>query len=232
MPTFELTHTDSTDPASLAGCAWIPAVVPGGVHESLMAAGTLADPYYADNETLAAWIEEKIWWYRGSLDAGEGRSDLIFHGLDSVATVYVDGVETARHETMFRPLQLSLSAGPHELLIRFDPPLAGLDAPSSVAAELTDSVFAELRPGGAQAAPSPIRANVAKTLRRKPLYGYGWDFAPHLPSIGIWQPVEVLPARDASITGVYARTVAVSVVDRTAEVVVDVETSGSGEVAI
>src|SRR5690606_35070209 len=37
---------------------WVPAVVPGGVHESLLAAGRIPHPYRDENEKAIRWIEE------------------------------------------------------------------------------------------------------------------------------------------------------------------------------
>ena len=36
--------------------------------ETLIAAGRIPDPFYAENETACAWIEEREWWYRLPLD--------------------------------------------------------------------------------------------------------------------------------------------------------------------
>jgi beta-mannosidase len=39
------------------------------------------------------------------------------------------------------------------------------------------------------------------TLRRKPIFSWGWDFAPRLPSVGIWQPVELVLEEPVTLTG-------------------------------
>ena len=38
---------------------WLPATVPGGVHEALLAAGRIADPYFDRNEVSVGWVEER-----------------------------------------------------------------------------------------------------------------------------------------------------------------------------
>jgi beta-mannosidase len=44
---------------------------------------------------------------------------------------------------------------------------------------------------------------------RKAQYGYGWDWGPRLPTIGIWRPVELRRERRAAITGVAFATLAI-----------------------
>ncbi len=104
---------------------WLPIPVPGDVHRTLTAAGRIADPFYADNEKACAWMEQREWWYRLQLDAPAGRYRLIFHGLDTFATVYLDGVELGEHHNMFRPatFEIALTDQTHTLAVRFDPPL-------------------------------------------------------------------------------------------------------------
>ena len=54
-------------------------------------------------------MEEREWWYRARFDApsrAAGRTSAcgsIFHGLDTYATVWLNGEELGRHANMFRP---------------------------------------------------------------------------------------------------------------------------------
>ena len=43
---------------------WIDVTVPGDVHQALMAARRIPDPFYNRNEPECAWVEEQEWWYR------------------------------------------------------------------------------------------------------------------------------------------------------------------------
>ena len=54
-------------------------------------------------------MEEREWWYRLTFNApaeaaaaGE-RLQLVFEGLDTFATVYLNGEEIGEHHNMFRP---------------------------------------------------------------------------------------------------------------------------------
>jgi beta-mannosidase len=154
---------------------WVPASVPGDVHRALVAAGRIEHPFYDRNEDLCAWMEEREWWYRMRFDGPsalrpEERLRLVFHGLDTFATVYLNGEVVGSHESMFRAASFDVSAavlsGRENLLaVRFDPPLRHVGPPL---------------PG--QWAPF----DHDRVWMRKGQYGFGWDWGPRLPTIGVW----------------------------------------------
>lgn len=211
---------------------WVPAVVPGGVHESLLAADRIPHPYRDENEQSIRWIEEKDWWYRGEFEAprlGSGpgageRLRLTFLGLDTVTEIWLNGERLGSHENMFRPAEFDITERIRErnvLLLRFSPPLAGLEIPPSVAetfARLGD-VFAALTDDAGTADGSGGSADEGDgvsfaslglaTQRRKAAFSWGWDFGPRVPSLGIWRPVELSHERGAVISGHHLRTDAI-----------------------
>src|SRR6476659_6670124 len=74
----------------------IAATVPGTVHTDLLAAGLIPDPYLDSNELALDWIGRTSWSYRSTLPADPDRSEALeFDGLDTLATILVDGVEVA-----------------------------------------------------------------------------------------------------------------------------------------
>ena len=220
---------------------WLPAVVPGGVHESLLAAGQIEHPYADRNEQSVRWIEDRDWWFRAMIIAPTDRADgdrvrLVFHGLDTVADVWLDGELLGHHENMFRPAVFDVTARlaadhDHDLVVRFSPPLAGLETPPDVADLFSrlGGLMAAIAPddGGAQAADGGMPAELPlTTLRRKATFSWGWDFGPRVPSIGIWRPVELITETDAVITGHHVRTD--KIIDGSAEVTVEVEVDAFG----
>ena len=227
-----------SEPADILRADWIDAVVPGGVHESLLAAGRIEHPYYDRNEESVRWIEERDWWYRSSFAgpgplAGDERIRLVFHGLDTVADVWLNGEHLGHHENMFRPAEYDVTgrlAEHNELLLRFRPPLAGLTPPASAVAmtERLSTVFPEVfgDPGAdGDAAEGGLPADLPlATLRRKAAFSWGWDFGPRVPSIGIWRPVELVRETRSAITGHHIRTDAISRTSADLTVIVDVET--------
>ena len=67
---------------------------------------------------------------RRAPEVGDGeRLRLVFEGLDTYATVYVDGEEVGSHANMFRPAAFEIGPGEHLVAIRFDPPLAHIGPP-------------------------------------------------------------------------------------------------------
>jgi beta-mannosidase len=84
----------------------IPACVPGNVELDLVRAGVIPDPFYADNVRHLRPFESCEWWYAREFAipagkaAGDRRWDLVFAGLDTLATVWVNGVEVGRAANM------------------------------------------------------------------------------------------------------------------------------------
>jgi beta-mannosidase len=174
---------------------WLEVPIPGGAHRALIAAGQIPDPFYDRNETACAWMEVREWWYRipftapdEPLAAGE-RIRLVCHGLDTFATLWLDGQEIGQHENMFRAAEFDVGerlrpGASHMLAIRFDPPLARI-------AGKTLSAWGR---------------NPERTPMRKAQFGYGWDWGPRLPTIGVWRPIELRRQRGAALAGVHFAT--------------------------
>ncbi|MEV6981099.1 glycoside hydrolase family 2 protein [Sphaerisporangium sp. NPDC051017] len=239
---FEIAEAPlDVDIALVAESSWIPAIVPGGVHESLLAAGLIEHPYRDENEASIRWIEERDWWYRTRFDgpselAADERVRLVFHGLDTVADVWLNGRHVGGHENMFRPADFDVTAvlqPVNEILVRFRPPLAGLDVPPQATALFTRLAAVLAAMSGRRSKDAAPQANTGggtfisemlplATLRRKAAFSWGWDFGPRAPSIGIWRPVELRRERIATITGHHIRTEAIEP-DGTALVTVLVE---------
>ena len=95
---------------------WLGIPVPGDVHRVLISAGRIPDPFYDRNETACAWMEEREWWYRLTFDApadvpaSDERGLLVFEGLDTFATVYLNGEQIGEHHNMFRPAIFDVTA--------------------------------------------------------------------------------------------------------------------------
>jgi len=239
LTTFALcdasTGTSLDDLRSLPETDWLPATVPGGVHEALLAAGRIPDPYFDRNEDAVRWVEERDWWFRTRIPATPsapgGRTLLVCHGLDTVADLWLDGQPLGHSENMFRPATFDLTGrldSGAELLICFRPPLAGL-APPAAAANLLQrlgdalSALAPEEPADGEGAGLMSPTLPLATLRRKATFSWGWDFGPRLPSIGPWRPIEIVQESDAVLTGHHVRTDRVDVEQRTADVTVRVE---------
>ena len=240
---FELAESAcGADVGSIPETGWVPAIVPGGVHESLMAVGRIEDPYRDENESSIRWIEERDWWFRGRFAgptdlADDERVRLVFHGLDTVAEIWLNNVLLGAHANMFRPAEFDVTetvTASNEILVRFSPPLRGLDVPPSVAETFRRlaGAFGEIGDGdGTQGSEGFLSESLAlSTLRRKATFSWGWDFGPRVPSIGIWRRVELRREKVAVIAGHHVRTDAIHAdgsVDVTVSVEVDAFRTGS-----
>jgi beta-mannosidase len=175
--------------------AWLNTLVPGDVHRTLLGAGRIEDPFYDRNESSCAWIEQREWWYRLTFDGGvppaapDERLTLVFDGLDTFASVYLNGEPLGEHHNMFRPAEFDVTGRvqadrPNVFAVRFDPPL--------------DRIAAKTQ--------SAWGRNPERTPMRKAQFGYGWDWGPRLPTVGIWRPVRLVRRRQARLRGVHFRT--------------------------
>jgi beta-mannosidase len=203
---------------------WTEVSVPGDVHSALLACGRIEDPFYDRNEAKCAWVEDREWWYRLRFDGPEEplRSDerlrLVFHGLDTLATIYLNGEELGRHENMFREAAFDvtgrLRAGEGNVLaIRFDPPLRRVEG----------AEVGEWASNG-----------TARTAMRKAQFGYGWDWGPRLPTVGIWRPVELRSEEQAALLAPHFYTLELAPDRSRSLVAVRVEAerfAGGGELA-
>src|SRR5215212_7211225 len=192
---------------------WLDVPVPGDVHRALMATGHIEDPFYDRNEDGCAWIEDREWWYRMSFDGPkeplqlDERLHLVFHGLDTFATVWLNGEEIGRHANMFREAVFDVGGRvrfgeENTLAILFDRPL--------------DYAREEH--------PDQWGRNPERVFMRKAQFGFGWDWGPRLPTVGIWRPVELRRERRATIEGAHFYTLDISPTSDSAAVAVRVET--------
>ncbi len=159
----------------------LPATVPGSAHLDLLAAGLIDDPYLDTAEAGVAWMHRAGWRYtlefESSAPAPAERTDLVFDGLDTVATVTLNGRQLGRAANMHRTHRFdvrgALRDGPNTLIVEIASALTHAEA---VEAELgwRDHAYA-----------SPFN------MIRKMACSFGWDWGPDLQTAGIWKPVRL-----------------------------------------
>ena len=202
------------------GNDWLDIAAPGDVHRALINAGRIPDPFYDRNEELCRWVEEREWWYRVSFDGpdtplrpGE-RLRLVFHGLDTFATIWLNGEELGRHANMFRAAVFDVGdrvrvGKANTLALCFDRPLDHLDG-----MDVSPQGWGE--------------QDLPRVAMRKAQFGYGWDWGPRLPTVGIWRPVELVREDRAAFSGVHAYTLEIDHAAQRALVTVRVEADRFG----
>ena len=158
--------------------ATVPAMVPGCVHLDLLAAGLIEDPVVDDNEVRLGWIGRTDWIYRTAFTwqpEGLDRVDLVCDGLDTVATLTLNGTEIGATQNMHRRYRFDvtdrLRPGTNELRIVFRAPYA----------------YAEEQAARLGARPGPYDEPYA--FIRKMACNFGWDWGPTLVTAGIWRGI-------------------------------------------
>ncbi len=181
-------------PAELRGVV-VPARVPGCVHTDLLRAGKIEDPYVDLNEFKVRWIGHVDWEYGTSFDADaelfdHERIDLVCDGLDTVATIELNGSKIAATQNMHRGYRFdvrpSLRRGSNELRITFASPVKYAHA---MRQRLGPRPYVN-GPGG------PFN------FIRKMACNFGWDWGPALPTCGIWRGIRLEGWSEARICSI------------------------------
>ncbi|KAI9376450.1 glycoside hydrolase superfamily [Aspergillus egyptiacus] len=165
--------------------------VPSVVQQDLQANGKLKDPFVGFNELGARWVNEKSWTYRnvfGRPNVPAGSSIfLAFDGLDTFATVRLDGETILVSDNMFLAHRVDVTKaleaeGEHTLEIDFDCALLRAR---------------ELRKKHPDHKWVGFNGDPARLSVRKAQYHWGWDWGPVLMTAGIWKEVrlEIYSAR-------------------------------------
>ena len=162
-----------------------PATVPGDIHNDLLKAGVIENPYYADNSKKCGWVVEKDWKYSKifKVEKLEDVTELIFDGIDTVSTVYLNGKEIAKTDNMFMQFRINVTdiikIGENKLEVVIH----------SIRKELSkypsENYFGCF--------------NVQRIFIRKAQCHFSWDWAPDFPATGIWKDVYLETRHDTYI---------------------------------
>jgi beta-mannosidase len=162
----------------------LPARVPGVVHTDLLSAGVIADPYLDRNEDGLGWIGRSDWRYATTFDVSPDvvddadRVDLVCEGLDTVATVALNGTAVATTRNMHRTYRFDVT---HLLRPEGNELVVDLASPVLHAGAERDRLGDLPVPEGASAHPI--------NFIRKMACSFGWDWGPDLATAGIWRPI-------------------------------------------
>lgn len=159
---------------------WLAASVPGEVHLDLIRAGVIRGEYYDRSADDIKWAEKCEWWYRKTFVPDPAlrakHVELVFDGLDTLATVYLNGRAIGRNDNMHVPLRIDVASklkwGKRNVLaVRLDP-VDRLAEGKSLAGLYTTTCSERL-------------------FVRKAQVSFGWDFHGRMITAGIWQHVRV-----------------------------------------
>jgi beta-mannosidase len=165
------------------------------VHTDLLALGRIPDPFVGDNEKHVAWVAEADWEYRYQFDAvpellNQPQIWLVCDGLDTLATVSLNGYELGCAANMFRQYRWDvkslLKVDDNELHIAFDSPVRFVNEEQ---AKHPMAGVSQAIAGGPH-------------LRKAPCQ-FGWDWGPQLPPIGVWKDIRLEGYQGARIADVH-----------------------------
>ncbi|CAK7230032.1 hypothetical protein SCUCBS95973_007436 [Sporothrix curviconia] len=205
--------------------AWMPVLaVPSTVHQDLIANKKLENPYIGFNELKARWVNEKSWVYRLAFqqptDIPPGaRVALVFDGLDTFASVTLDGQTILQSDNMFLGHRVDVT----------DALQASVTAETEAERQTARQHILEITFDCAQSRARVIQAqhpehkwvgfngDMARLAVRKAQYHWGWDWGPVLMTAGIWRHVrlEVYAARVADL---WPQTTSIDLDGKTARV--------------
>ena len=162
---------------------FLPAEVPGCIHADLLRHKLIPDPFWGSNERQVQWIEEEDWLYRCEFEAraewfAHEHVELVAEGLDTVATVRLNGKAVAVSDNMFVPLRVEVAGllrrGRNRLEIAFG--------------SLMQTIRARQKPGDWHEENDPVGG--CATLRKEQC-SFGWDWGPRLATSGIYKPIGI-----------------------------------------
>ncbi|MHC4394151.1 MAG: beta-mannosidase [Planctomycetota bacterium] len=179
---------------------WLGTTVPCSIFESLIGAGQI------DRSKLNAFperfsqVSEKPWIYRKSFDAPAelldcDRVDLVFDGLDTIASVWLNDKLIGKTNNMFIRFRFDvtryLKEQNNSLLVKFDSATKYAKRLMKRYTSFSESDF----------------INPSRVYIRKAQYQFGWDFCPALPGCGIWRGVRLEGVIKAGFADVHIRTI-------------------------
>ena len=156
------------------------AEIPGTVHTDLFQNKIIPDPFFGANEKQLQWIENETWEYETyfSLSKAEFQNqniDLEFDGLDTYATVYLNGKVVLEADNMFRKWTISAKSdlkkdNNHLKIVFHSAVLKGKEEAKKLPYTLPEN---------------------ERIFVRKAQYQFGWDWGPRFVTAGIWQKVQL-----------------------------------------
>ncbi|EEP82715.1 conserved hypothetical protein [Uncinocarpus reesii 1704] len=197
---------------------------PTNIHLDLMHHGIIEDPFVGKNEDRVQWVGEESWVYRTTFSTpsfdSAGKAVLAFDGLDTYATVKLNGRTILSTENMFVPERVDVTDM--------------LDAEDENTLEIVFHSALQIGKELQRQHPEHLwgcwNGDPSRCAVRKAQYHYGWDWGPMLMTCGPWRPInlEVFTARIADI---HCRT-SVEKSLKHAEVTVTVEVEGDADEVI
>ncbi|KAJ7937095.1 glycoside hydrolase family 2 protein [Mycena leptocephala] len=155
---------------------------PTTVHVELLNLKRIPDPFLALHEWDVQWVGEARWAFKTQFsvtdELNSSNADLVFEGLDTFASVLLNGNEILKTNNQFLshrvPVKSHLKAGENVLVLNFD-------SAYSVGREI------EKKHGKLNL----WNGDSSRLHVREAQYNYGWDWGPILMTTGPWKPISL-----------------------------------------
>jgi len=158
--------------------------LPGDAITALHAAGLIPDPYFGRNEYDLRWIAARDWTFSRNLTLEQTDLDLVICGLDTIATLRLNGQVILTTDNAFRSYRADLSGaaqlGENTLEITIHA--------ATTAADALQAAQPFFIPYAAQNCPIPNG-----NMLRKPACDFGWDWNIALAPPGILGDIHLAP---------------------------------------
>lgn len=180
----------------------IPAEVPGNVELDLMRAGHLPCDLDKGNQIyLLRPFEKYQWWYsrefdwqptEEAADAESSRVQLVFEGIDTLGTFWLNGAAIGQTENMLIPHRFDVTdllvTGTNTIIVALD---------SAVISAYKEKILPGER---------AIPCNWESLHIRKAAHCYGWDILPRAVTSGLWRDVYLETVPPVRFENVYCAT--------------------------
>lgn len=167
------------------------AIIPGNVQLDLIAAGKIPDPFFGENNLKCKWVSDGCWMYTNKFEIPVEFKDkdifLKFKRTDYVARFFLNGNYLGYNTGMFSPSIFRIN--------------------DSIDHNKEEQELIVLLKG------SPNERNRALKCQMS----YGWDFAPNIRTIGIWDDVELFATNGGRIHDYFVHYTIPKIVGKTGQ---------------
>ncbi|EXJ80112.1 hypothetical protein A1O1_08254 [Capronia coronata CBS 617.96] len=198
------------------GAAHMPSVI----HMELLQLALIPDPYINENERDVQWVGQSDWEYQCQFETPEGIMDLplvelIFEGLDTFATVVLNGQEILKCDNMFLEHRIEVGKilkqeGSNTLNVYFESAIK-----RSTALQEQYGVRKALER-------DPRRMHIRKIQCQ-----WGWDFGPQMLTAGPYCPVFI----EGHVSRIAETSITSKLADDHSSAVIDVGVGIEGKAA-
>ncbi|OAD60396.1 Beta-mannosidase [Eufriesea mexicana] len=179
------------------------ATIPGGIYTDLNKAQIIPDNFIGKNDVTNRWVGNQSVIYIKNFYVNETLLNmpkvvLIFHGVDTFATIFLNAKKVGETSNMFLRYTFDVTKfiqkGENSLEVQ-------LSSPVKVAEILYNEQASKyIIPPICN--PDNYNGECHINHIRKMQASFGWDWGPAFPSMGIWKSVEIIPVNEIYITDI------------------------------